>query len=60
MTDRAIKLSGQVTASEIYGQILLFTPSDQPDNTYVPPQEIYLSKDEITRLYEWAVLEATE
>ena len=59
MTDRAIKLSGQVTASESHGQILLFTPSDQPNNTYVPPQEIFLSRDEITRLYEWAVLEAT-
>ena len=57
MKNKAIKLSAQVTASKMYGQILLFTPSDQPDNTYVPPQEIYLSKDEITQLYEWAVLE---
>ncbi len=52
---RAITLSEFLTAREMPGQILLFTPSDATGAGHISPaNEIYLSRDMIKKLAEWA------
>ncbi len=58
MENEAIALTPFVTARRVSGQILLFVPSDKTEaGGHVAAQEIYLKKDAILRLAEWAAKE---
>jgi len=51
---RAIAVGPFVTATQLTeGSVMLHTPSDQIGDNYVPPQEIYLSPENIDKLYQW-------
>ena len=58
MKDDAMILGRYCTARKTYGQILLFVPGEQTDSgDYIQPQEIYLRKEEIEKLYAWVMEE---
>lgn len=58
MENETIALTPFVTARMVSGQILLFVPSDETEAGHlVAAQEIYLKKDAIRRLAEWAAKE---
>ena len=56
---RAICINNWITAREVFsGRILIFSPSDSTEAGHIlPASEIYLTKDEIKKLAEFAEAE---
>ena len=51
--EKAIALNNRNTARELSTNILIFCPSVEFEDHIYPASEIYLTRDDIIKLYEW-------